>query len=768
MDGVGGLMTGMGLGVFIYLKDHFSKQAAAVGASAGALEAKVAGSAAKINASMKLMTGGLLLGGAGIGGLMLGRKLAREYEDADKIRRSLLIKGFSKQYSDQVTALAGSIGATYGRSWAEAGTVAGMAIETGITDLRQMQAAAKPIFENMVGTGATAEAAAGLLRIRKELGYTIGDLNMLSGKIQVAEGLMQGAAKGALLAAMPEAIGIIKAFNIGLDDLLLNTIAIQRTGMDAASALDLQKQVLRALKTPGDEAAKMFATLPGVREAVAAQQYGKALGLISKTLSSMPAGERAGFLKQLGAAKPDMLIAMSALMDYAGERDKWQKQMEDWQARHVRAFKTEFYSYSNQARMLTTNLQNLRTTLGAGTAVRETGLLVNLNKLIVRADQFLIAHPKFAKGLTSWLMPLSRVALFSGLIAAGLGLMRSRLVKFGISAAENAGRLKLLGLAGWNLLKAWSPVLLVITGIALAFKGLQYSYRHNLLGFGDMVNGLLRKTTLFTKALVEGLSDTHGKISVDLASQLRKEGLYGLTQGVGNLMQGGRMFFRGLKEGITNTLGNPTMIAFSKNLMGSIASDLQSIMGNVIPPELLAGGFVGLTDMAGQGVGYAIGGMLTAQLTTQLLILAGIVKIANFITKPLLWGRGLNNLPGYSGREVNADTFINALPAVMTMADWVSRAKARVWDVNALTPAYAGAISPSEYVRGGGGGGASALQEMKDALLKTMKDISASIDRWEQKEVVLHGDVKIDGGRAGTLLARANDKKAVAQGATRQ
>jgi hypothetical protein len=57
---------------------------------------------------------------------------------------------------------------------------------------------------------------------------------------------------------------------------------------------------------------------------------------------------------------------------------------------------------------------------------------------------------------------------------------------------------------------------------------------------------------------------------------------------------------------------------------------------------------------------------------------------------------------------------------------------------------------------------------MKDAISKTMKDISASIDRWEQKEVVLHGDVKIDGGRAGTLLARANDKKAVAQGATRQ
>lgn len=634
MDLSSGLMTATGLGVFIYLKDQFSKQARLAGAEASMLSGKFATAAASINSSAVMIGGGLALAGAGIAGLKISSVMKQKFEEIDQFGRDIEKKGFGAKVTEGMKNYAYQLSAQMGGAAAKGMEAAVIATDYGVTSQLEMVKKLRPAFESAIGSRSDwAATTKGLLSISANLGES--DIAKISGMTKIAADEAKVSFDD-MLATVATSTGQMKLYGASLEGTYVNLMALSMSGKGAGENISNLMQLYKVIQAPGDKAMQMMEGIAGgmFRQAIAAGQFDNALDLLSGKLATVPATMRAAFMREIGVMKPGAQEALSVLVDYAGEREKFYRQLSKSHERHMSDLDIEFQSYGYQSKMLRNNFGSMFGLLGEGASMRDAGMLVGLNKLLAGVNVFLATNPKMRAALGSWIGPASRLAVIAGLGTAGIGLLRSRLVKAGIAAAEGGGMFKTLGLGVKTALTSMLPLTLTIAGIAVAFKTLQWAYRSNIGGFGDWVRSTIDGTLKVAKAVAYALSKENivkenGKawatIPGDLARELEKAGLLNITE---NLVKGAwdvRAFGTGLAGGMKDVFGS-TMFTDSVGVLGSMmGASVKDMLGIDI------GGMKGWFG-AGKTTGELIAGFLGVMTLGVLTISATTLAILEHLT----------------------------------------------------------------------------------------------------------------------------------------
>lgn len=617
----GGLMTGVGLGVIISLRDAFTRQAARIGASASALDAKIAGTAARINASMRLMTGGLVMAGAGIAALKFGDALVRQTEGIEEGVRQLRIKGFSRAEADAVRAQTLALASELGVVPQAAIEAALRTTEYGITSAREAGEALRATFRAAIGTTTDAVVATdGLLMVMKALDRSVSDLPTLSGKMQIGAGNMR-ISFGELAQQFPAAIPVMKLYNLELDDTLAYLTVMKQSGMEVGQAIGGLRMGFMQLQAPTDQMRTKLGALRGgqILAAIETNRMGDALKMLGEEMAGLSSGGRAAFLRNIGLGGRSA-SAINILLEQGPQVRAMLDQLGDAAAREQRSFVEMFENYGHQMTLMGVRLKNIWISLGEAVKRSNAGFITVINDILLKMDSFLRANTTIVNAVIVPTRAIARLAIAAGLTAAGIGLLRIALIKFNVAGAGGAGTLKLLQLGFSSILKTMGPLLLAFAAVTLAVKMFQSAYSTNFMGFADKIDRMIRKIGKLSEALNYAFGKGKGKIPVELGVELRQLGIYDFTKGIANLVAQLMLFKQEFGKGFLDAFQSDTFTKSFGVLNDMIATNIS---------ELFGGGMS--IPYWGRTIGGGLGGMVASMVLGIWTIVAVMSQIAVWV-----------------------------------------------------------------------------------------------------------------------------------------
>lgn len=655
MEMSSGLKTATGLGFFIYLQDRFTRKAAEIGSSAALLEKRMAGSAAGIATSTRLMTGGLMAAAAGFATLKIGDALAAQAAGIDRGVREIRIKGYPAEEAESLRRQALDLGAELGVLPKVAMDAALRTAEYGFSTADEMISALRVTLRAAVATGAEPVTVTDtLLTVMRALGYQERDLAMLSGKLQIGADNARVSFQE-FASQFPQAIQVMKTYNIGLDEMLAYLIIGKREGMEMNRVMMGLQMSAMNLQAP---TAQLRARLAGVAggealAAIEAGDFGRALRVLGTEMAKLPAAERVSFLRDIGAQGRSAGV-LRGILENAPEVIGLIDELGKGIYREQNAFALMSEDYDQKLVTRQSRLSGIWIALGAAVRKANEPFLDAQNKLIGGLQRFIATNEGAVGKILAPSRSLARVAVTAGLATAGVGALRYGLLRAGVAAAENAGMMRTLGLGFQYALGKMLPVLAVLGGIALAIKGAEWAYKSNWLGFRDWSQRIIGGFGLVSQAVIDSFKytaqvggETFAAIPKDLAAKLEAAGLMDTANTWIGRAWNAKSLGVGMAKGLKTALGPGS--PFNKEM----AREMQLMGGSWA--SLFGGGsfgdmstWYGAGESLGRGFGNVIGTLtlVIMKSTNATLLLAQTIKETfGWMRTPGTWGNKYGTEP---------------------------------------------------------------------------------------------------------------------------
>jgi hypothetical protein len=635
MEAPGGLMTMYGLGLFVYLQDRFSRTAASVQAQALGMEKSMGVAAAGISRSAAMMGSGLALAAAGIAGLKIGDALAKQAQGIDDKVRELRIKGFSKEESDKIKRQVLDLGAEMGVLPQVAINAALRSAEYGLKTADEMLPALRTIFRASIGTQSDVIANTdAMLMARRSLGMGLGELASLSGKAQIGADEL-ATSFNSLMQEMPLAVSTMSLYNMSLDDMLALLAAAKVSGYEASRTLSGMQRAFWVLQagSPKTDAALGKIANGEALAAIKAGEMGKGLRILSAEMAKVPSAERTTFLKSLGIAGRQAGVVY-ALIKHAGTAQEVYAKLGDALGREQRSFAEQSEGYGHQLDIQRARMASIGSLIGAAVRSTNAPFLAMNNRILLGVRQFIAANSPMVGAVAGTTRTLSRMAVVSGLSAAGLGLLRFGLKYAKVEGAATAGTFRLLGMGISSLLSKIGPTAAIFLAITGAVKGLQYAYRNNYIGFKDWTDKTVKGTLLVGRAVFESFRHIRveggkamARLPEDLMKELQAAGLLDVAKMFTGVAWDVKALGAGFMGGLKDTLLGPEMTESMGLMFKSMGESMSTLTGRPFK-TMDYSTFLGVGKGAGVLAGGIVGTLIFAitGATSATLLLAATIK----------------------------------------------------------------------------------------------------------------------------------------------
>ncbi|MHB1002190.1 MAG: phage tail tape measure protein [Armatimonadota bacterium] len=529
------MISDLGLGIIVSLKDAFTQNASRIQSSLQTLDGSIDAASSHMTRNLGLIEKGTMMIGAGLALLAVPAGLVASTVSTQRALGELAsvgVKDFramedaAESFTNQWAGASKSefIGAAYDVKSALAslsdtavGTFASMAALTG--------KATKATTQEMVETFTTAYG------IFKPLMADMDDMDwakMFSG-------------------ALSETVGVFKTTGPQMAEAIKNVGAIA-----AASLVPMQEQmaILGQLQTtmPGSEAGTLYkAFMMKVAEAGGdlglsfTDTQGRLKGIIPilQTLKSrFPDLSQAAVQVQLKKAFGSdeavrFLLQMSAgLGQLEGNINLISQAMKDGTVITTQMAQAMNLDIGSQFVLVKQQLMNLAEVLGRTLLPVVTPIFGAISRFILHLQGVAKSMPGVTKGVLLFSAGLGALLVVAGSITAAIGTIGIALpaIQTGITALGS-----LAAGVGGAVSAAFWPVTAIIGGIILAVIVLRKAWRMNLGGIRDVVMNAWNKISLVfqgIRALISSLSSDTGQMSTELAGKLQAAGLMGFVTGV--------------------------------------------------------------------------------------------------------------------------------------------------------------------------------------------------------------------------------------------
>ncbi|MHB9129997.1 MAG: phage tail tape measure protein [Armatimonadota bacterium] len=669
------MMTDLGLGILVALKDGFTQNAARVETSMQSLDQSVANAQARMGRNMELIQHGATMMGAGLALMAAPAGLV-----ASTIQTQSALAGLKSEGVKDLDAIAASA-ERFTNQWS------GASKSEFIGTCYEVKGALANLSDAAVGEFTSAAA-----------------LTASATKASVAE----------MVSAFTTGYGIYKPLAADMTDMqwasmfsgaMAQTVAafktngaqmaeaIKNIGAMAASAqvpLEEQLAILGQLQTtmPGSEAGTLYkAFIQKVG------QGGKELGL---TFTDMQ-GHMLGIVPIIQALKqkfPDLasvaaqmqlqkafgtdeavkfILQMSAGLDsLQGNIDGVRQAMQGGTAvteQMARAMTSDIGSGLSLVGQQTKNLAEI---LGNTLLPLTTPLLQGVQFVVLRMQDWAREHPGLTRAILATTLAVGALLVVVGggmAILGSLGLLIP-----GIQAGLATVGPMLAGVAGaftTNLL----PVVLIVAGVIAAVWLLRQAWATNFGGIREVLtNAWTNIKAVFTGLfqLIASFNGVTGTMSAEVAGQLQQTGLLNFVVTIFQVYARVRSFLEGLWAGFSSFFGNiraaiePSVSALVHAFAGLFAA-LGRVFGIVQSVKVEVAGTTGSWRTFGQAVGEVLGfiGQVVATVFAGVVwVITGVVQVIRGVVTALGWLR--------EGMTVVGNFFVTHWNTIAGVVKWAA------------------------------------------------------------------------------------------------
>lgn len=669
------MMTDLGLGILVALKDGFTQNAARIETSMQSLDQTVASAQARMGRNMELIQQGAMVMGAGLAvmaapaGLVastistqraLGEMASLGYRDFTTLERAA--EDFTNRYAG--VSKPAIIGASYDIKSAlsslsddAVGTFAQLAALTA--------KATKASTEEMVGTFTTAYG------IFKPIMAEMSDMQWaqaFSGAM--AQTVQAFKTTGAQMAEAIKNVGATAAAsNIPLNEQLAILGTLQTT-MPGSEAGTLYKAFIMKAAEAGDKLGLSFIgptgqlkgilpilaevknKFPDLSQAAAQVKIKEAFGsdeAVKFLLQmSMNAGALAGGIDAVGLAMRQG-TTLTEQMAQAMNRD-----------------------LGAQLSLVGQQTKNLTEILGSTLLPLTTPILQGVQYVVLRMQDWAREHPGLTRAILATTLAVGALLVVVG---GGMALLGSLgLLLPGIQAGMAAIGPMLAGAAGAvaaNLL----PVVLIVGGVIAAVWLLRRAWETNYGGIRDVLtNAWLTARAVFTglTQLISAFNGVTGSMSAEVAAQLEQAGLLNFVITAFQVYARVRTFLEGLWSGFSTCFGNiraavePAVTALVQAFSGLFTA-FGRMLGIVQSTKVQVAGTTGSWRQFGQTVGTVLGGVAQVVATVfagVVWVITGVVQVIRGVATALGWLR--------EGMTVVGNFFVTHWNTIASVVKWAA------------------------------------------------------------------------------------------------
>lgn len=626
------MMSDLGLGIIVSLKDAFTQNATRIQSSMETLDASVEAASVNMTRNLGLIEKGTMMVGAGLALLAVPTTLVASTAATQKALGELASVGvkdframedaaesFTNQWAGSskaefITAAYDVKSALANLSDTAVGTFAAMAAMTG--------KATKATTQEMVETFTTAYG------IFKPIMADMSDIEWAK----------------AFSGALSETVGVFKTSGPAMAEAIKNIGAIA-----AASNVPLQEQmaILGQLQTtmPGSEAGTLYKAFM-----LKAAEAGKELGLSFigptgrlKDIVSILEEVKRGFpdlsdamvqVKLKKAFGSDeavrFLLQMSMGLDQLeGNIKSIEQAMKSGTAVTEEMALAMNADIGSQFTLVRQQVANLAEILGRTLLPVVLPVFQAVSRFILRLQGIAKSAPGVTRAILTLCVALGTVLVAAGSITAALGTIGIMLpaVKAGFAAFG-----PMFAGIGSAVSASFWPVVAVIAAVVIAVIALRKAWETNFGGIRDFVIGAWNKVNLAfqgIRALIGSLSGGSGRVSAELAKELEAAGLMKFVTTVFQVYYRVRQFLSGLWQAFSSVFGKIRAILEPavRALMGAFG-EIGKALGSVFAAFGLATTAVDASSFAsfGQTLGTVLG--IIAQVAAYVI---------NFIVYPLSW-----------------------------------------------------------------------------------------------------------------------------------
>jgi TP901 family phage tail tape measure protein len=626
------MMSDLGLGIIVSLKDAFTQNAMRIQSSMDTLDSSVEAAGVNMTRNLGLIEKGTMMVGAGLALLAVPTVLVGSTAATQKALGELASVGirdframedaaesFTNTWSgtckaDFITAAYDVKSALDGLSDQAVGTFAAMAALTA--------KATKATVEEMVETFTTAYG------IFKPIMADVSDIDwarMFSG-------------------ALAQTVRVFKTSGPAMAKSITNIGAIA-----AASNVPLQEQmaILGQLQTtmPGSEAGTLYKAFM-LKVAEAGQELGLSFVGPTGRLKDI-----VSILKELKQGFPDLSNAMVQVKLKkafgSDEAVRFLLQMSmglDQLEGNIKSIEEAMISgtavteemalamnadIGSQFALVKQQVTNLAEILGRTLLPVVIPAFQAVSRFIIRLQGIAKSAPGVTKAILTLCVALGAVLVVAGSITAALGTVGIMLpaVKAGMAAFG-----PMLAGIGSAVSASFWPVVAVIAAVVVAVITLKRTWETNFAGIRNVVMGAWNKVSLAfegIRALIGSLSDGSGRMSAELAKKLEATGLMKFVTTVFQVYYRVRQFLTGLWQAFSSVFGKIRAVLEPavRALMGAFG-ELGKALGSVFAAFGLATTAVDASSFKSFG----------KTLGTVLGIIAQVAAYAiKFIVYPLSW-----------------------------------------------------------------------------------------------------------------------------------
>ncbi|MHB9036943.1 MAG: phage tail tape measure protein [Armatimonadota bacterium] len=553
------MMSDLGLGIIVSLKDAFTQNATRIQSSMESLDSSVAKAGENMTRNLGLIEKGTMMVGAGIALLAVPTALVASTAATQKALGELASVGvkdframedaaesFTNQWAG--ASKAEFIGAAYDVKSALAnlsdtavGTFAAMAALTG--------KATKATTQEMVETFTTAYG------IFKPMMADMSDMawaKMFSGALSQTVGVFK--TTGPQMAEAIKNIGAIAAAsNVPLQEQMAILGQLQTT-MPGSEAGTLYKAFMMKVAEAGDTLGLSFVDAGGRLKGI--------LPILQEVKRGFPdlsqAAAQVKLKKAFGSDEAvRFLLQMSMGMDQLGGNIKSVEQaMKSGTAITLEMANAMNMDIGSQFILVKQQVQNLAEILGRTLLPVVIPVFQGISKFIMRLQDMARSTPGVTRAILTLCVALGAALVVVGSVTAALGTIG--IVMPAVQAGIAAMGATLLGVGAAISAYFW-PVVAVMAAVVIAVIALKRAWETNFGGIRDVMMNAWNKVSLAfqgIRVLFNSLTGGGGQMSAELAKKLESAGLMKFVTTVFQVYYRVRQFLTGLWEAFSSVFGS--------------------------------------------------------------------------------------------------------------------------------------------------------------------------------------------------------------------
>lgn len=553
------MMSDLGLGIIVSLKDAFTANASRIQSSMESLDSSVAKAGENMTRNLGLIQKGTMMVGAGLALLAVPTALVASTAATQKALGELASVGvkdframedaaesFTNQWAG--ASKAEFIGAAYDVKSALAslsdtavGTFAAMAALTG--------KATKATTQEMVETFTTAYG------IFKPLAKDMSDVEwakMFSGALSQTVGVFK--TTGPQMAEAIKNIGAIAAAsNVPLQEQMAILGQLQTT-MPGSEAGTLYKAFMMKVAEAGDELGLSFVDAGGRLKSI--------VPILQEVKRKFPdlsqAAAQVKLKKAFGSDEAvRFLLQMSMGMDQLeGNIKSVGQAMKGGTAITLEMANAMNMDIGSQFTLVKQQIQNLAEILGRTLLPVVVPVFQGISRFILRLQDMARSTPGVTRAILTLCVALGAALVVVGSVTAAIGTIG--IVMPAVQAGIAALGPMLAGVGAAVSAYFW-PVVAIIAAVVLAVVLLKKAWETNFGGIRDVVMNTWSKVSLAfqgIRALFSSLSGGGGQMSAELAKKLEAAGLMKFVTTVFQVYYRVRQFLTGLWEAFSSVFGS--------------------------------------------------------------------------------------------------------------------------------------------------------------------------------------------------------------------